>query len=160
MREPGGAVLSSFMNNRARKRPRRAPAPDALVFSLLGAAGAVEARLEAAVSPLGLSLAKLGLLRVLAEAKQPLPLSELAQHQRCVRSNITQIVDRLEKDGLVRRRADADDRRSVRAALTPAGERAYARGMRALAQAQRAIASSLRSTDAGSLQAALETLAR
>src|SRR2546426_9873507 len=106
------------------------------------------------------SLAKLGLLRLLAEAKQPLPLSELAQHQRCVRSNITQIVDRLEKDGLVRRRADADDRRSVRAALTPAGERAYARGMRALAQAQRAIASSLKSTDAGILQAALETLAR
>jgi len=148
------------MNNRARKRPRRAPAPDALVFSLLGAAGAVEARLEAALSPLELSLAKLGLLRLLAEGEQPLPLSELAQHQRCVRSNITQIVDRLEKDGLVRRRADADDRRSVRAALTPAGERAYARGMRALAHAQRAIASSLRSTDAGSLQAALETLAR
>ena len=150
------------MNNRARKRslPRRAPAPDVLVFSLLGAAGAVEARLEAAVSPLGLSLAKLGLLRLLAEAKQPLPLSELAQHQRCVRSNITQIVDRLEKDGLVRRRADADDRRSVRAALTPAGERAYARGMRALTQAQRAIVSSLRSTDADNLQAALDTLTR
>jgi len=150
------------MNNRARKRspPRRAPAPDVLVFSLLGAAGAVEARLEAAVSPLGLSLAKLGLLRVLAVAKQPLPLSELAQHQHCVRSNITQIVDRLEKDGLVRRRADADDRRSVRAALTPAGERAYARGMRALTQAQRAIVSSLRSTDADNLQAALDTLTR
>jgi len=148
------------MNHRARKRPRRSPAPDKLVFSLLGAAGAVEARLEAAVSPLGLSLAKLGLLRLLAEAKQPLPLSELAEHQRCVRSNITQIVDRLEKDGLVRRRADADDRRSVRAGLTPAGERAYARGMRALAQAQRAIASSLKSTDASSLKAALETLAR
>src|SRR5437870_3445915 len=85
------------MNNRPRKRSRRAPAADVLVFSLLGAAGAVEARLEAAVSPLGLSLAKLGLLRLLAEAKQPLPLSALAQHQRCVRSNITQIVDRLSK---------------------------------------------------------------
>ncbi len=148
------------MNNRARKRPRRPPAPDVLVFSLLGAAGAVEARLEAAVSPLGLSLAKLGLLRLLAEAKQPLPLSELAQHQHCVRSNITQIVGRLEKDGLVRRRADAADRRSVRAALTPAGERAYARGMRALTQEQRAIAGALRTTEAGNLQAILEVLAR
>src|SRR5256885_16939296 len=103
------------MNTRARKRPRRRPAPDVLVFSLLGAAGAVEARLEAAVSPLGLSLAKLGLLRVLAEAKQPLPLSELAQHQHCVRSNITQIVDRLEKDGLVRRRGGAGGPRHLRA---------------------------------------------
>src|SRR3989442_9362547 len=142
------------MNNRARKRPRRPPAPDVLVFALLGAAGAVEARLEAAVSPLGLSLAKLGLLRLLAEAKRPLPAPELGQHQRCVRSNITQIVGRLEKDGLVRRRADADDRRSVRAALTPAGERAYAKGMRALTQEQRAIASSLGTTEAGNLPAA------
>ena len=65
------------MNNRARKRPRRPPAPDALVFSLLGAAGAVEARLDAAVRPLGLSLAKTGVLMLLAEARQPLPLSEL-----------------------------------------------------------------------------------
>ena len=145
-----------------KKRPRK-PAPrrasgESLVRSLLEAAGVVEARLEAAVGPL--SLAKLGVLRPLVEAKQPLPLSELAQHQRCVRSNITQIVDRLEKDGLVRRRADADDRRSVRAALTPAGERVYARGMRALAHAQRAIASSLRSADADNLQAALDTLTR
>src|SRR5256714_5579722 len=137
------------MIDRPRKLSRRARAADVLVCALRGAAGAVEARLEAAVSPLGLSLAKLGLLRLLAEAKQPLPLSELAQHQRCVRSNITQIVGRLEKDGLVRRRADADDRRSVRAALTPAGERAYAKGMRALTQEQRAIASSLGTTEAG-----------
>src|SRR5260370_4185453 len=86
------------MNYRARKRPRRSPAPDKLVFSLLGAAGAVETRLEAAVSPLGLSLAKLGLLRLLAEAKQPLPLSELAQQQRGVRSNSTQTVDRIATD--------------------------------------------------------------
>src|SRR5213080_1838140 len=146
------------MNNRPRKRSRRAPAADVLVFSLLGAAGAVEARLEAAVSPLGLSLAKLGLLRLLAEAKQPLPLSALAQHQRCVRSNITQIVGRLEKDGLVRRRADAADRRSVRAALTPAGERAYARGMRAPTPEPPPIGGAPKGDEAGYLPAVLEGL--
>src|SRR5438132_832085 len=64
------------------------------------------------------------------------------------------------KNVLVRRRADAADRRSVRAALTPAGERAYARGMRALTQEQRAIAGALRATEAGNLQAILEVLAR
>jgi hypothetical protein len=56
----------------------RPAAADALVFSLLGTAGAVEARLEAAMRPLGLSLAKAGVLTLLAEAKEPLPLSELA----------------------------------------------------------------------------------
>jgi DNA-binding MarR family transcriptional regulator len=137
---------------------RRPASAGALVFSLLETAEAVEARLEAAVSPVGLSLAKLGVMNLLAEAKEPQPLSELAKNQKCVRSNITQLVDRLEKDGLVRRRADPADRRSVLAELTPAGEQAHARGMRALADAQRAIVSGLKADDADSLKSALSAL--
>lgn len=147
------------MSKRARTGARR-PRADSLVFSFLDAAQAVERRLDAAVSPLGLSLPKLALLHVLAEAKQPLPLSHLAAHQHCVRSNITQLVDRLENDGLVRRRPDPEDRRSVRAALTPAGERAHADGMRALLEEQHAIVSALSTGDAANLRSALEVLAR
>jgi DNA-binding MarR family transcriptional regulator len=138
----------------------RPAAADALVFSLLGTAGAVEARLEAAMRPLGLSLAKAGVLTLLAEAKEPLPLSELAECEGCVRSNITQLVDRLEKDGLVRRRGDPTDHRSTRATLTPAGERAYSKAVRALADEQRAIVSALGAGEAASLKHALELLAR
>ena len=147
-----------------RRRPRKTagrpatPAAGALVFSLLRTAGTVEERLEAAVSPMGLSLAKLNVLRLLAEAKEPLPLSELAEIQHCVRSNITQLIDRLESDGLVRRRADPDDRRGVLAELTPTGEQARARGMRALADAQRGILSGLTARDAATLQHALDAL--
>src|SRR5213594_2795653 len=130
----------------------------ALVLSFLATAESVEARLDAAVSPLGLSLAKLGVLNLLAEAKQPLPLYELAKIQKCVRSNITQLVDRLEKDGLVRRRPDPEDRRSVLAELTPAGQHAHAKGVRALADAQRAIVKALNAGEATSLQNALSAL--
>lgn len=133
-------------------------AAEPVVFALLGAAHAVEARLEAALQNVGLSLAKAGLLRVLASAGEPLSLGELAQHQQCVRSNITQLVDRLEKDGLVRRRADAVDRRSVRAALTPAGERAHAQATQVLADAQRAIVQELGAGQAANLKSALEVL--
>ena len=139
---------------------RRPAGVEALVFSLLGTAGAVAARLDAAVRPLGLSLAKAGVLRLLAQAKQPLLLHELAEHEGCVRSNITQLVDRLEKDGLVRRRGDATDHRRVRAVLTPAGRQAYARAMRALTQEQRAILSALGAEDAAQLRSALQALAR
>lgn len=144
-----------------RRRSGRAaggPAPRALVFSFLETAASVEARLEAAVGPAGLSLAKLGVLHLLAEAKQPLPLSDLAKIQKCVRSNITQLVDRLEKDGLVRRRPDPDDRRGVLAELTPAGDQAHGKGMRALAEAQRAIMSGLKGGHAASLKSALKAL--
>jgi len=142
----------------SRKAGQHLASASTLVSSFLETADAVEARLEAAVSPLGLSLAKLGLLHHLAEAKEPLPLSELAQHQNCVRSNITQLVDRLEKEGLVRRRPDPEDRRSVRAALTPAGEQAYQRGKRALAEEQQAIVNSLSSGEATSLRGVLDLL--
>ena len=145
------------MRKRSRKRVRR-PATETLVFSFLSAADAVEARLEAALDPTGLSLAKLAVLQFLAEAKEALPLSDLAARQHCVRSNITQLVDRLEKDGLVRRRAAADDRRSVLAELTPAGQQAHAKGVRALAEAQRAIVRALKAGEATSLQNALSAL--
>jgi len=146
------------MRKPPRKRTRRAATASAVVSSLLETAEAVEARLEAAVSPLGLSLAKLGVLHPLAEARGPLPLSALAERQHCVRSNITQLVDRLEKDGLVRRRPDPADRRGVLAALTPAGEQAYAKGMRALVETQQAIVRTLDAGDAKSLKSALDAL--
>ena len=145
------------MKKRSRRGGRR-PATEALVFSFLSAADAVEARLEAALDPTGLSLAKLAVLQFLAEAKEALPLSDLAARQHCVRSNITQLMDRLEKDGLVRRRADPDDRRSVLAELTPVGTQAHAKGVRALADAQRAIVSALKASEAASLQNALSAL--
>jgi DNA-binding MarR family transcriptional regulator len=156
---PGGAPYDADMTKRPRKPTRRAAAAGDLVLSLLGTASAVEARLEAAVRPLGLSLAKAGVLMFLAQADEPLLLSELAEHEGCVRSNITQLVDRLERDGLVRRRADPGDGRSVRAVLTPAGRQAYAKATRALAEAQRAIVSALSATQVASLESALRNLA-
>jgi DNA-binding MarR family transcriptional regulator len=75
-----------------------------------------------------------------------------------VRSNITQMVDRLEKEGLVERRADPGDRRSVLAALTPAGTHLYAKGKRVLTDEQRAIVRALSAGEAAELHRALEAL--
>jgi DNA-binding MarR family transcriptional regulator len=56
-------------------------------------------------------------------------LRELAEGQHCVPSNITQKMDRLEKDGLVRRIADSEDRRISRAELTALGRKRTAEAM-------------------------------
>ena len=98
---------------------------------------AVESRLEAALEPVALSLAKFGVLAQLAAAGEPLPLSTLAERRACVRSNITQLVDRLEADGLVRRSDDPKDRRSVRAELTEDGRARYETGLKALAKIEK-----------------------
>src|SRR5215208_3098348 len=98
------------------------------LFTVLHASNVLENRVEARLDDIGLSLAKLAALRRLTEAGGSLPLGQLAERLACVKSNVTQLVDRLEADGLVSRAADATDRRSRLAVLTDAGREAYAHG--------------------------------
>ena len=117
--------------------------PGGLAIQVAGALHALGSRLEEALEPLGLSLAKLGALSKLVAAAEPLPLRTLAERLACVRSNITQLVDRLEAEKLVRRVDDREDRRSVLAELTAEGRSRHAAGLRALEKAERAALSGL-----------------
>jgi DNA-binding MarR family transcriptional regulator len=98
------------------------------LFEVLHASSVLESRVEARLADVGLSLAKLAALHRLTEAGESLPLGQLADRLSCVKSNVTQLVDRLEADGLVNRTADPNDRRSRLAVLTAAGKTAYAKG--------------------------------
>jgi DNA-binding MarR family transcriptional regulator len=129
-----------------------------VTFSLLGAAHAVEARIESSLRQLGLSLAKLNVLGILVSSSTPLTLGELAQKLACVRSNVTQLVDRLESDGLVRREADPADRRSIRAVVTDVGRDREKAGSIALANVQDEISQVLSGFDAGHIERALSAL--
>ena len=110
--------------------------PLATLGEILGTLHAVETRLEAALEPMGLSLAKFKTLHTLVTAGEPLPLRALAEECACVRSNITQLVDRLEAEKLVLRSDDPKDRRSIRAELTAEGRARYKAGLRALQAAE------------------------
>ena len=129
-----------------------------VTFTLLGAAQAVEARIESSLSPLGLSLAKLNVLGILVSSSTPLTLGELAQKLACVRSNVTQLVDRLESDGLVRREADPADRRSIMAVVTDTGRDREKAGSIALANVQDEISQLLSGFDAVHIERALSAL--
>jgi DNA-binding MarR family transcriptional regulator len=98
------------------------------LFGVLHASSVLESRVEARLSEVGLSLAKLAALHQLTEAGDSLPLGQLADRLSCVKSNVTQLVDRLEADGLVNRTGDPNDRRSRLAVLTDAGRSAFAKG--------------------------------
>jgi len=127
-------------------------------MSLIHAAHGISEQLEESVGQAGLSMAKLSALTALAEAGEPLTLGELADRLSCVRSNITQLVDRLEADALVQRVADPTDRRSIRAALTALGLEKQRAGQEALARAQHEIASRISAADLIGLQSALGAL--
>lgn len=118
-----------------------------LAFRVIGAAHEVEGRLEGALGAIGLSLAKLNVLKALADTDEPLPLSHLADRCCCVRSNITQLVDRLEAERLVERLPDPADRRSVRAALTAAGRERHAEAVRIVSETERQVFAGLGEED-------------
>ena len=108
-----------------------------LLPTLLRAGASVEAHLERSLVPWSLSLAKLRALHHLAQAPQGLPLGQLAERLCCVKSNVTQLVDRLEADGLVRRVSRATDRRCVVAVITDKGRESFVQAERARVRAER-----------------------
>jgi DNA-binding MarR family transcriptional regulator len=146
------------MNNHPAPVEVAAPAGPEVMFSLLGAAHALEARLEEQLGQVGLSMSKLGVLTQLVDAGTPLALSELAARLSCVRSNMTQLVDRLEADGLVRRVDDPADRRSVLAAVTPLGEERQAAGAGELAKVRDEFTATLPAADRAAFARVLAVL--
>jgi DNA-binding MarR family transcriptional regulator len=120
---------------------------DAVLDVLVAVGQMIEQRMEEAVQAHGLSLAKMGVLHALVQTGEPVPLGVLSRELHCVKSNITQLIDRMEVDKLVRRIPDPDDRRSVRAELTAEGRRRYDDGWQALEQARREILGALSERD-------------
>ncbi|HEY2293492.1 MAG TPA: MarR family transcriptional regulator [Thermoanaerobaculia bacterium] len=131
---------------------------DPVIRLFLQTAQAIEERLEAALVEVDLSVAKYSALKQLAAADEPLSLSDMAARLVCVRSNVSQLVDRLEADGLVRRVEDPKDRRCVRAALTDLGRERQAAGVQRLGSVRDEIVAALSEVDRGALERALERL--
>jgi DNA-binding MarR family transcriptional regulator len=111
--------------------------------AMLHAAYATADEVEAKLSEIGLSWAKLSALRALVDAGESMPLGQLADRLSCVKSNITQLVDRLEADGLVARKPDPNDRRTRLAVLTAAGRKTAKEGIRVQQAAEREVLSRL-----------------
>lgn len=141
-------MYNTYMNDR-----RAAPAG---LFGLLHAASAAQEHVESKLSTIGLSLPKLAALSVLKESGESLPLSQLADRLSCVKSNITQLVDRLEADGLVSRAADPNDRRSRLAVLTVAGRKACEEGLKLRDRTERELFGTLTAIEARQLAALVE----
>jgi DNA-binding MarR family transcriptional regulator len=127
---------------------------------LLRTAGSIESYVDCRLSDIGLSLPKLAALDKLTKAGGSLPLGQLAERLACVKSNVTQLVDRLDVDGLVTRESDPNDRRSRLAVLTDAGRRAYETGAETFREAERYLYSSLTAEETGRLADIFEKLDR
>ncbi|TMJ93433.1 MAG: MarR family transcriptional regulator [Actinobacteria bacterium] len=82
----------------------------------------------------------------------------LAGHVHVEGATITHHVDRLEADGLVRRRADPADRRVRRVELTPAGKRLHRRLLGAVKELEAATTAGLTERQQADLRRALDLI--
>jgi len=99
------------------------PSPDGdrLAEAFWTVARRLRHRTKVALEPWELSPSLARALSVLAR-EGDLRLSELAERLRIAPRSATEVVDDLQRLGLVRRRPDPDDRRAVLVALTSEGE--------------------------------------
>jgi DNA-binding MarR family transcriptional regulator len=146
------------MNNSDVETQKTKGSSDTTIFSLLHAAHALEDKLEETLNGVGLSTPKYSVLNELNSAGTPLSLSDLAARLSCVRSNMTQLVDRLEGDGLVKRVDDPADRRGVKAAITEEGQARYEVGYAEVARLHEDFAASVGDEDKAALRRLLTAL--
>lgn len=79
-------------------------------------------RVDAALKPLGLSYARLELLRLLSFTRDgALPMASASARLQVHPTSVTSLVHRLEKDALVRREAHPSDGRATLVVVTDAG---------------------------------------
>lgn len=138
--------------------PSTSSTTPALALQMIGVVHEMEAQLESALGQAGLSLAKFGVISRLSEAGESLSLGCLAERCSCVRSNMTQLIDRLEADRLVERVSDPTDRRTIRAVLTPEGRTRYQEGLRLLEETEQGLFTQLSATDRAALARLIQAL--
>jgi DNA-binding MarR family transcriptional regulator len=105
-----------------------------------------------------LSRTELGLLNTLSSA--PRRITELAELERLAQPTLTQVVQRLEQQGLVNRERQTDDGRVVLVSVTEAGAAALADFRCRASAALGALLVELPDSEVESLAAATETMGR
>jgi DNA-binding MarR family transcriptional regulator len=135
--------MNSTLHDATAKCAVRSGPDEGTLFAVLGAADHLQEKLEEALVAVGLSISKFDAMEQLIQSGEPLTLGDLAGRLQCVRSNVTQLVDRLEAEGLVKRGSCSEDRRSVRAKVTPIGLERHAAGVQAIRAVQQELAARL-----------------
>jgi DNA-binding MarR family transcriptional regulator len=97
---------------------------------LVIAARTGQERANARLAPLGLSVRMCGVLNLLAD-QGPLSQHEIGQVLSIDRTTMVDLIDQLEREGIVKRGRNPHDRRSHAVALTPSGRAKQKRAMQA-----------------------------
>lgn len=119
-------------------KPRQAPSPEeALFLDLLRTTDALSRRLAQLLKTHDLSANQYNVLRILRGAPEGLACGEIGDRMITRDPDITRLLDRLEKQGLIARCRETKDRRMVMTRITPEGLKLLARLDEPVQQAHR-----------------------
>jgi len=90
--------------------------------------------------------------------EEGIPLTRIGENLLVTGGNITGIVDRLEKTGLVKRKRDKEDRRIIRAFFTAKGKKVYQQATPAYDRFLKKAFGELSAAEHGRLQKSLDNL--
>jgi DNA-binding MarR family transcriptional regulator len=108
--------------------PKRAACREEVAFlDLLRTTDLLSRRLAQVLKTEDLSPTQYNVLRILRGSPEGLPCGEISNHMITRDPDITRLLDRLEKRGLISRGREAKDRRMVLARITPEGLKILAR---------------------------------
>ena len=130
------------------------------VLSIFMTANLLGKEADRVLKPVGLTQAQFDVLMLLEyqTADGSADQTTLGRMLVVNRSNVTGLVDRMERDGLVRRAGDPADRRLKRVWMTPAGAKLLERAEQAYAARTRQVVAGLTATDLATLCRLLETV--
>jgi DNA-binding MarR family transcriptional regulator len=110
-----------------KKRPRVACPEEALFLEMMRTTDMLSRGLVKFLKTEDLSSTQYNVLRILRGSPQGLPCGEIASRMITRDPDITRLLDRLEKRGLISRCRETEDRRMVMARVTPEGLKLLAR---------------------------------
>ena len=113
---------------KAEKSSRRVGSPEEAAFlDLMRTSDLLSRRLVPVLKSEDLSSTQYNVLRILRGAPEGLPCGEIASRMITRDPDVTRLLDRLEKRGLISRCRETQDRRTVMARISPEGLKLLAR---------------------------------
>lgn len=132
----------------------------ALVVAVLSTADAFLRESHRLFRPLGLTGAQFNVLNLLADSPDGVSQRELGDRLLVDRSNVTGLLDRMEKSGWVQRTDHPADRRVYLVTLTPAGRALWAKANPLYREVITQVTAGLTAKQMGDAVATLEALSR
>ncbi len=115
--------MTSRLQKEIKKQKPFESAEQEAYLNLMRTAQILQEPFEKLMKPLNLSATQYNVLRILRGAGEPLPCGQIGDRMVTRDPDITRLLDRLEKRGLITRQRTATDRRVVLASITTEGLR-------------------------------------